>query len=276
MKQLLKLTAIALSIIFITFSCKEETEPINNPTPDPLESYTVIGEQEVGNSGFTAKLYMLESPFVGYNYVVARLVETGTSNLVTNADVTFKPMMNMTSMSHSCPVEQPMYDADLNGYSGTTTFVMPTSQMGSWEYTLEVVAAGGMDVHTATFDITVMEKSEKKLYSFVSNTDNSKVFVALIEPKDPKVGMNSFEVVIYKKESMMMWPAYNGLMIEIDPQMPSMGHGSPNNVDPTFLDNGHYQGMVNFTMSGYWEINLDIKDAAGTVMNDDGFFEMTI
>ena len=73
-----------------------------------------------------------------------------------------------------------------------------------------------------------------------------------------------------------MWPALNGLTVEIDPQMPSMGHGSPNNENPLFLDNGHYEGAVNFTMGGYWEVNLLFKDANGNVMKDDQFFEFNI
>jgi hypothetical protein len=44
--------------------------------------------------------------------------------------------------------------------------------------------------------------------------------------------------------------------------MPSMGHGSPNNINPLHIKNGHYKGKVNFTMTGDWRINL--------VLNKDG------
>jgi len=47
--------------------------------------------------------------------------------------------------------------------------------------------------------------------------------------------------------------------------MPSMGHGSPNNVNPVLTKNGHYKGKVNFTMTGDWRINLELnKDGKTT------------
>ena len=39
---------------------------------------------------------------------------------------------------------------------------------------------------------------------------------------------------------------------------------------------GHYMGEVNFTMSGYWEVNLTIKDPDGNLMNNTIKFAMTI
>ncbi len=39
--------------------------------------------------------------------------------------------------------------------------------------------------------------------------------------------------------------------------MPSMGHGSPNNVNPVHRELGHYHGSVNFTMTGDWLVELD-------------------
>jgi len=38
-----------------------------------------------------------------------------------------------------------------------------------------------------------------------------------------------------------------------------MGHGSPNNVNPVHVSNGHYVGSVNFTMTGAWRINMLLK-----------------
>ncbi len=56
--------------------------------------------------------------------------------------------------------------------------------------------------------------------------------------------------------------------------MPSMEHGSPNNLNPTDFGNGHYKGKVNFTMTGMWRINIDIYD--GTVAKDTTcFFDIT-
>ena len=65
-------------------------------------------------------------------------------------------------------------------------------------------------------------------------------------------------------------------MVEIDPQMPTMGHGSPNNVNPVHMEMGHYVGKVNFSMGGYWEINVKIKDASGNVLDESHVFEVNL
>jgi hypothetical protein len=84
-------------------------------------------------------------------------------------------------------------------------------------------------------------------------------------PKEWKVGNNPFEVTVHRMESMMSFPAATDLAIEIIPEMPSMGHGSPNNVNPVHIANGHYLGSVNFTMTGEWRINLIIKKGDRTI-----------
>ena len=49
------------------------------------------------------------------------------------------------------------------------------------------------------------------------------------------------------------------LTLEITPEMPTMGHGSPGNVNPTPQGNGHYLGTVNFTMAGPWTVTVVAK-----------------
>jgi hypothetical protein len=41
--------------------------------------------------------------------------------------------------------------------------------------------------------------------------------------------------------------------------MPTMNHGSPNNVNPVHKGNGHYKGKVNFTMTGLWRLHFTLK-----------------
>jgi hypothetical protein len=74
--------------------------------------------------------------------------------------------------------------------------------------------------------------------------------------------------------SMMSFPPATDLTIEIDPQMPSMGHGSPNNVNPVHTANGHYLGSVNFNMTGAWRIYLVIKKGSRTISNK-AYFDIT-
>ena len=47
---------------------------------------------------------------------------------------------------------------------------------------------------------------------------------------------------------MMSWPADSSLSVTITPEMPSMGHGSPNNINPVHVGKGHYKGKVNLIL----------------------------
>ena len=95
--------------------------------------------------------------------------------------------------------------------------------------------------------------------SFSLGDDN--YFVSLVQPFAPKVGINDFELATHKKQSMMSWPFADSFSITAEPEMPDMGHGSPNNVDPVHISNGHYVGKINFTMDGYWNIKLRLETA---------------
>jgi hypothetical protein len=73
---------------------------------------------------------------------------------------------------------------------------------------------------------------------------------------------------------MMSFPAIENYSIEFEPEMPTMGHGSPNNVNPTYTANGLYDGTVNFTMTGYWRINVTVKNAEGVIVKDGISFDV--
>jgi hypothetical protein len=102
--------------------------------------------------------------------------------------------------------------------------------------------------------------------SFTAANNGAKIFVALVEPSKPKVGINDLELVVYRKATMMSFPADSSLSIAFEPEMPTMGHGSPNNVNPVHVKNGHYRGKVNFTMTGLWRLNMAFR--AGEAVAD--------
>jgi hypothetical protein len=91
--------------------------------------------------------------------------------------------------------------------------------------------------------------------------------MSLVEPAAWKVGNNPFEITAHTMASMMSFPCCTDLTIEITPEMPSMGHGSPNNINPVHTGNGHYLGNVNFTMTGAWRIHLVVKKGDRLISN---------
>jgi hypothetical protein len=69
----------------------------------------------------------------------------------------------------------------------------------------------------------------------------------------------------------MSFPPDSSYSCHIYPWMPSMGHGSPNNVDPVHITQGHYNGDVNFTMTGDWQIKVYLTKNSVT---DSTFFDL--
>ena len=86
-----------------------------------------------------------------------------------------------------------------------------------------------------------------------------------VEPCQPVVGQQPFEVFVAQKKSMADWPALDGLTLDIAPSMPTMGHGSPGNENPVASGDGHYTGLVNFTMAGPWQVIVTVSREGGTL-----------
>ena len=255
-------------------SCAETDEPL----PDnPLDDFVKVHSAAVGMAAYKFDVYMLEDPFVGYNKIYVDVYDSTSSIRAIDWDLTFKPMMTMMtdmgSMMHTCPLEQPDYNTEFGAYAGAAVFIMPSTDMGMWKF--EIQFENASESANVAFPITVVEKDNPAMVSFVSEADETvKYFVALIEPGNPDVGINEFEIGIYTKESMMSFPPAGNHTVVIEPEMPSMDHGSPDNVNPVDSGDGHYKGSVNFTMTGLWRVHMEIKNADGQIVTTDSSFDI--
>ncbi|MDZ7608637.1 MAG: FixH family protein [Cyclobacteriaceae bacterium] len=239
-----------LSIFFI--SCDS-----NDPEPvSELDNYTILAEQQIPGTTLTAKIYQEnDSLFVGYNRLEIVLTKAGVKGDYTDAEIVLKPMMDMGTMKHACPIENPVAGKNIEGvFGGAVVFVMPSGDMGSWMLTIEVKDDETEESGKLDLPVIIKMPEESRMKSFSMGTD--KYFVSYVQPSEPLVGINDFEVTVHKKATMMEWPASGDFTISMEPEMPDMGHGSPNNVNPVLTADGHYKGKVNFTMDGYWKINL--------------------
>ncbi len=185
-----------------------------------------------------------------------------TGNRIEDASIQLTPMMDMGTMMHSAPYENPASEQAINHlFPCSVTFIM-SSMGGSWTLKINVDNNQARKTGYLTIPVTVNEPTKSKQKSFTAQHNGAKYFISLIEPSSPKVGINDMEIAIYKKVSMMSWPADSSLSVLLTPEMPTMGHGSPNNVDPVHIGKGHYKGKVNFTMTGFWRLNLDFMSGA--------------
>lgn len=268
---------LLLSLFFIlSFSnCNKDEDPDQEPEPIP-PTQLLIGEEYALGTGLQVMYYAYEDPFVGYNKIYFEVKDSISGVLITeNLDISFVPMMDMGMMMHSCPTEPVEYMGDSKQYVGAAVYVMP-STAGVWTLNVSVSDTLNGVQGLASFEFEVVEPEEAKMVSFISDLDpEARYFISLIQPTDPKVGENDFEIIINRRASMMDWPYEPYLNVEIEPEMPSMNHGSPNNVNPSHIGEGHYLGITNFTMTGWWRVNMLVKDGEGNIINEDSYFDIT-
>jgi hypothetical protein len=268
----MKKTSISILILFILFivSCEKN----DDPGSDGPEHYKISGTiSEDGN--YAIDLYALtDTLFEGYNRMFISLINKESGNPVTEAGINLKPMMNMVGMKHAAPCEDPGEMADEEGYfEGAVVFIMPSNPDEGWELGLDLNISGTET--SAKIEIPgVIQPEEPVLVKFISAIDQKKYFVSCVQPANPKVGINDCEFTIHYKESMMSFPAAKDLGMEIEPEMPSMEHGSPNNVNPIHVSEGHYEGKLNFTMTGWWRVHLTFKKG-NDLLSDDTYMDIT-
>lgn len=255
--------------VLVFFSCTKN----NDVQIDPLTGYTKLEEGYAIGASTKVELWGQKNFFMGFNNLIIVLYDSVNPTVkITDAKIQFKPLMTMSmngaTIQHASPVENPDQGAINNVFPGAVTFIMPSSMGNTWQLGINVQNNENKKQGTATFDVSVdsPDPSVLKVFTTISSDANT-LIIALLKPAEPKVGMNDIEFAVYKKVSMMSFPPDDSYTIEITPEMPSMGHGSPNNQNPVDIGNGHYKGKVNFTMTGEWRVNVVVKKDGETISN---------
>lgn len=248
----LRFFTILIILVFtsIAMSCsdKSDSDLISEPNLMKLGEFT--------DNGLTIVAYTDKPLQVGYNRIWFEVHEDGVQ--YDHPHIHFNTMMHMENHSHASPYAEPGHhrDSEHGLYSAWAIFTMPSGMMGTWELQLTVhdqahsgfEAAGiiNIDVEPSNNVITFMTENE---FRYV---------LTLVEPSEPAVGMNDLIVALHRRESMMNFPPVLNANMHFEPWMPSMDHGSSNNVSPVHDENGFYTGQVNFNMTGDWDLRFDL------------------
>ena len=256
----------AYSYIFVIalmaglFSCTKD-----NDSKAQDEVKDLILTTTLTNSTHKLELYTQNGKFTtGYNAIFLQAKDLDGNN-VEIEQASWKPLMYMLSMTHSCPHSSIQKKANaMHTYEGFIVFQMAGNEMEGWEINIDYTING--TEFTASKNIEVLQ-AEKRRSEVFKGSDDIKYVLALVEPTEPKVGINDMKAILYKMENMMSFVPVTNYSIEIDPRMPGMGnHGSPNNVHLSKVADGFYNGKLSLTMTGYWKINLRLLDASQTVL----------
>jgi len=261
------------TILLATNACKKEETSTVTPTPVEVDqipsTYKLMGETYIIGAAAKAKVYSEKDLFVGYNKIFVAMFDSVSNTRLTDGHFDVIPMMDMGMMKHSAPVE--ITDESIPSdkfWKAAIVFIMPSSA-GKWTLNMAFHNHKTDKEGEGELEVNVINPTTSVMKSFMAS-DSTKLFVSLIQPTTPKIGLNNFEISIHKKD-MMDFPAVNDYTVEIEPTMPSMGHGSPNNVNPVFTSMGHYIGKVNFTMTGLWNVKITLKKNGVTIDNKQSF-----
>lgn len=253
-------------------SAKEALQTYNflqTLTPITELSTSVEGKYDVSVYSKTGKLH------IGYNELFFVVTKKSSGNYVKVFQISeLTPLMYMSKMNmyHSTPTTDKVayYNDDYPAVkSGWVSFLMNTSEAGSWTlaYNVSVLGSNGSR-EAADITINALPEGQQWLKSF--KVENDTYYISLVNPTDWQTGKNTITAYVSKKNTPATTPyglAQEKFTIEIDPRMPDMGnHTSPDNVSLTKQADGSYQGTVNLTMTGRWRIHLAVKDAQGNVV----------
>lgn len=262
---------LPIACIALFFSCSTDDDN-NPPTVNEVEGLELI--QSIINGDQTIELFNQKGLFeTGYNKISLRLKDNTTDAYIENATFSWMPIMQMPTMQHSCPKSAITKALGKDTvYEGFIIYQMTNTDGSGWSITLNYVIN---DIeYSVTETINVMQYENQNTTTFMGS-DDTKYIIALIEPKNPSIAVNTMKVGLFKMQNMMLFPVVEDYTITLDPRMPGMGnHSSPNNTDLTFnnADNFYY-GDLSLTMTGYWKLNLKLMNANDDVLKGEDVTE---
>ena len=292
-KILVLVFGLFLGLAFSACSASDEIVPINIPSIDDdvccsqddenninqilAEYKEVTGLSRQSVEGYTLKVYARTANLhVGYNDLYFAVEKTESGRHIKDFEVTaLSPLMDMGMMVHSTPIAD-KYD-QIESYPIFHTWVAPL-MAGEWtlpiSYRIKDLS-GTLPGAPVTIDPTPGGQVWLKSFKWNDQT----YYLVLSNPLDLKTGVNKVSAYVSKKgdnSALPYLPSTEVFTIDIYPTMPDMGnHTSPNNEALQPQDDGSYQGKLNLTMTGVWDIYLHVKDASGkTVAGGEGLSEL--
>lgn len=243
-------TLITVVMAMVLFACDDE-----NIQPQIKTDLIEIASEVDAVTNTKVRILAERNFFMGYHSFEVELTDLNSGKQLSGMDVDIMPMMNMSMHSHTSPYETLFDDQNDDGYYPfATVFIMA----GNWELNVDFADGSGLN-GSVQFQLPV-EAAELTRVKTLTDLDGKMLFVSLISLNDPLVGQNEFEIAIHRRMDMMNFPGVTNCTVDIEPNMPSMGHGSPNNQAPIHVEKGHYMGSVNFTMDGDWVVDVSVLE----------------
>ncbi|CAM3546748.1 hypothetical protein [Flavobacterium chungbukense] len=275
---------LVIAVLFAITSCTIDKTDYEAEIGSQFPEYYEFKEAVSFTSGnYKITVDALNGTFYrGYNELHLKVVNTQTNQNISTSEVTFLPITtNADGSKSSCPHEYKVaYDATNKYYTGYSVFTGESTTTASWKLYVSFIADN--QKYEINKDVIVQKQSNKNLNmtAFTGN-DGEQYFIALVSPQKPTVSENKLVAGIYKYNkpttaagifpdpTQFSYSEVTGFTLKLDPRMPepSMGnHSSPNNKDLVQENDGLYHGIVNYTMTGNWTLNLIMMNQNGLIL----------
>lgn len=267
---------LAVIAMGLTTACSSDDSlnPANNPPESDLKEITSKTEGD-----FTFTIKNREGKFIGdaTNKIIVEITNNKDPKNKVFSSANMGIMMYMTmanghKMSHSAPITQlKPVQGTTNVFEGELMFTMAGTEPGVnyWVLEIEIQTKG----HTIKSDIDLMvyPRGESELKTLQKFQYNGNTYIlAMHEIENIKVGDNSFLLSVYQSKSNgTEFPYAKDFTIEIDPRMPTMANHGVGKILPPMKfnpDTEKYQGIITFNMTGYWYINLLVKNSTNEII----------
>lgn len=244
---------LIFSGLLVFYSCKSEltVEPENNQS-----SYTKIFSIEESDIRFELYSATANRLLSGYN-------DIGFKVFINNQEKTsgffkFNPKMYHFggSIMHSSPTSPTfLYEQNKSMFTGYASFFMTSDSSSFWYGYYNYNDSERID--SVMFYVYASSTSQVKY--FVDNNAGDSYYLTLVSPFYPKQGQNVLKCILHKSNDDIIFTQIDNADMFIRPWMETMGHGSSNNVHPSYKGGGIYEGSANFNMSGIWYVYDSIK-----------------
>ncbi|WP_312357302.1 FixH family protein [Sphingobacterium multivorum] len=262
------LLLLAFSVAFSTSSCTADHSKKNGKKATdfilPKESdlvriadtvwdvtnYTIYADAKLNNK---------------YHTIYLRLRDT-SGIPINDKSLDFYPEMSMGRMKHGGPFEHPVALGE-GWYSSPMVFIMADiPQMGKgWQ--LHTIRSHNRIKDTLAIKIPVTAAATMRTMSS-GTRDDSRVFISCLLPDSVKQGRHPIRFLMNKMDGHH-FPVLDHYVIKLKTNRPTTETGSSKNFAAESTGNGYYEGTVNFSMPGRWEVIVELWKAGKKSNQDD-------
>ena len=218
---------------------------------DPSETFVELGQQTDG--ALTFRLLAPDSLHIGHSTVWIEAsqgetpVSTGRFTLTPTWETGTRVLVSPEASASAAATE-------VDGrFEGIPFFLQPVGEDGYWMLYVEYEAGGQQGI--LPFPVDVVPDL------WVQHVDEAgDYFVSWVQPVRPSTGNATFELTLNRLTDAGFAPI-EGAVLDLYPYMDmgaGEGHSTPYEA-PVHIRDGAYRGMVNFIMSGGWDMTVYVQ-----------------